>query len=245
VKDNDVTLDSWETTENTRGFMHDLNEASYAFIDFAPTAPGPVIDMGCAFGVATLPTLATGATVIACDLEPSHLDEVQKRTPSDQTSRLTTQQGLFPQDFDFESNSIGAILCSHLLNFLPPDDMEAACAKMFDWLAPGGKIFAESYTHFNKLLCGATPDVAARKAAGDRYPTWIEFGQYAGVDHPITLALQKHMNMFDLDTLSGAFTRAGLGIEKAEYIDCTGKADFMQDTLLDGREWYNIIGTKS
>jgi hypothetical protein len=53
------------------------------------------------------------------------------------------------------------------------------------------------------------------------------------------------MNMFDLDTLSGAFTRAGLAIEKAEYIDCTGKADFMQDTLLDGREWYNIIGTKS
>ena len=49
-------------TLNGTGFMFEvLDEFAEDFIQFAGSAPGPVLEVGCAFGVASLPALAGGA----------------------------------------------------------------------------------------------------------------------------------------------------------------------------------------
>ena len=45
------------------------------------TQKKPILDIGAAYGVNTIPALKNGATVIANDLEQSHLDILVVNTP--------------------------------------------------------------------------------------------------------------------------------------------------------------------
>ena len=77
-------------TMNGRGFMlQSLDPYSQSFADFAAGCSEPVLDIGCAYGIATLAALARGASVCACDMESSHLDVLSDRVPEADRSRLT------------------------------------------------------------------------------------------------------------------------------------------------------------
>jgi len=62
-------------TMNCRGYMHPLSAIGEKFSTHAGTLKDPVIDMGCAYGVASIAALTKGAgKVIACDIEQQHLN---------------------------------------------------------------------------------------------------------------------------------------------------------------------------
>ncbi len=86
----------FEITHNIRGFMHQLNEIGQDFIDFAPTASGLIVDIGAAYGVTTIPIIEQQIAVTACDMEMSHLQELQSRIPQQYHQYLTVKQGQFP-----------------------------------------------------------------------------------------------------------------------------------------------------
>jgi hypothetical protein len=127
-------------TLNRRGRTSDQpNEYSRMFCEFAATARLPVLDIGAAFGVSTLPALAAGAHVVANDLEPRHLEVLLERTPTDDRARLTLLRGCFPHDLEFEDGSLSAVHASNLLNYLTGSEIERGARLMHRWLVPGGK----------------------------------------------------------------------------------------------------------
>ena len=76
-------------TLNNMGYMTSaLDPYSLAFTTFAPAAPGPALDIGAAYGIATLAALAGGARVIANDIDARHLDILSSRAPQEFRSRL-------------------------------------------------------------------------------------------------------------------------------------------------------------
>jgi SAM-dependent methyltransferase len=139
-------------TKNSRGFMHPLSKISKAFIDFSKSH-SPVIDMGCAYGNVTIAALNIGAKcVIACDMEMEHLKILEQEAGLNNADRLQLKQGIFPKEFDFAENSIGAIYASHILPFLSGDEVEQGFKKFYHWLKPEGKLFIVCYTVFIKEL---------------------------------------------------------------------------------------------
>ena len=114
-------------TLNDTGFMFQRRD-DYAneFIEFAGSCRDPVLEVGCAFGVATQPALAAGARVVACDLDQRHLDILWDETPAADRERLECVQGQLPY-VDFDADRFGAILCSRVLHFLDGSAIDARC----------------------------------------------------------------------------------------------------------------------
>ena len=73
-----------------------LDDYSRAFTEYAGTIPDECLDIGCAYGVATLPALANGARVLASDLESKHLEILARRVPPADRPRFRSQQGKLP-----------------------------------------------------------------------------------------------------------------------------------------------------
>jgi len=237
----------YELTSNLRGYMHPLNDIGQDFVDFAKDAPGLVVDMGAAFGVATIPILKKHIPVLACDMERAHLDELNNRTSPSLRSYLKLQKGYFPKDFNFEEKSIGAILLSHILHFLSPIELEEAFDKLALWLAPQGKLFIACYSPYLANMKDYLPLYEARLAKGIRWPYWrlnnahdyfsINGSHFENHEIPPTL------NYLDLPLLTQALKSRGFSIEKAEYLD-PDKNSIPLSARLDGREWCGVVGIK-
>ena len=136
VKDNLIS------TLNKMGYMLAKPETlNQAFIDFAGIAEAPVLDIGCAYGVATIPTLEKGATVIANDLDEQHLTLLVSQVPVSSLHRLRLKPGRMPEDLDFPEESLSAILASRVLNFIHPTKLEECFHLIFRWLKKGGQFF--------------------------------------------------------------------------------------------------------
>ena len=144
-------------TQNKRGFTYKLSKYGDAFLDYARKSKYPVVDIGCAYGVATIPALRTGANVIAVDMDANHLQTIQESVPEKWRKRLTLLQGKFPFELNFAEASIGAFYISHVLPFLTPEEIGEAVHKLYKWLVPGGKVFIISFSPFIKLCEGFLP----------------------------------------------------------------------------------------
>ena len=73
-----------------------LNEINEAFVAFAATADGPVLDIGCAYGIAARAALAAGATVVANDVGLDHLDRPGGAMPAGGPRAAAPGAGAFP-----------------------------------------------------------------------------------------------------------------------------------------------------
>src|SRR5688572_28965717 len=104
------------STINKKGFTYQLTSFGKAFINYVSRSAHPVMDIGAAYGVATLPALLHGATVIAVDLDEVHLKILQESVDPSLLTRLHTFKKRFP-DFDMRSESLGAVYMSQVLPF--------------------------------------------------------------------------------------------------------------------------------
>ncbi len=182
-----------------------------ASLHFASGCDAPVLDIGCAYGIATLAALAEGARVCACDMEASHLEILRDNVPEQDMARLTTQVGHLP-DAHFPSNSVGAILASRVLHFLDGDDVELAVRKMAVWLVPGGHLFLVVDTPYMPSWSASVPTYEQLKREGDKWPGFLpDFSLYASaVADPASYP--EFMNPMDPDILARVCEAAGLQV---------------------------------
>jgi len=161
------------TLNNTGWMTEGLDEVSQAFVAYAATTAGECLDLGCAYGVATLPALAGGARVLACDMEPRHLEILAQRVPPADRARLRCQPGMMPA-VDFPPGSFDAILCARALHFLKGGDIGLTVLRMHAWLKPGGRIFLVADSPYTGPWYKQAKVYEERKAAGCPWPGYVE-----------------------------------------------------------------------
>jgi SAM-dependent methyltransferase len=205
-------------TMNNTGFMTESMDAySQEFATYAGPLQAEVLDIGCAYGIATLAALANGARVCAADIEPKHLRVLEGRVPASQRSRLRTQVATLP-DVDFPRDSFGAILAARVFHFLTGAEIETVVARMHDWLVTGGKIFIVADSPYTGPWYKAAPQYEERKRLGDPWPGFQEnYAQFL----PNTADPAQHpkiINPLDPDILRRVVTAAGFVVEKAAFL---------------------------
>ncbi|WP_029057614.1 class I SAM-dependent methyltransferase [Stappia stellulata] len=223
-------------TANRRGRTTTrLNEINRRFADLAGSAARPVLDLGCAFGVAAHAALASGATVHANDIDPAHLEATARDAPPGTSDRLHLAPGAFPAELDFAPESLSLVHASNLLNFLSGAEIEAGFAKIAAWLEPGGRFLSISGSPYAANIRAFGPVYEANRAAGLAWPG--ECHDLPAVsDDPTISELPAFLHLVDPDVLSRAARAAGLEVEEARFFHRAGTPDYI---ALDGRE--NVV----
>ena len=181
----------------------------------------PALDIGAAYGVATLPAVRGGAWVIANDLDQRHLTALmlQLNHESEEIKqRLTVKLGCILNEIEFPENSLSAILISAVLHFFTGKEIERLMAKMYRWLKPGGKLFTQSFSPYLNTLqqAGVTEQYEIRRAQGEKWPGCFpyftrEFGDKHAWYWPDT------MHFLDADVLKKILEKAGFIHHQIHY----------------------------
>lgn len=226
-------------TLNNQGYMlSSLDVYTQAFVDFSASCALPVMDIGAAYGLTTLPALQKGAKVIAVDLDLRHLDILRQRAGQD-AARLETLCGAFPEEIDAADASLGAALAARVLHFLTPEQLEQAAGKLYRWLAPNGKVFITAETPYLSNWETFIPVYEKRKAEGDPWPGLVEDVMRYVPERGKNLPPQ--MLFLDPGTLKRVFSAAGFIVETVDFIP---RPDFPDDLRRDGRESVGLIARK-
>jgi SAM-dependent methyltransferase len=216
------------------------NEYSQAFIEYAHETKGLVLDIGAAFGVASIPAVEAGATVIANDIEQRHLEVLWERTPKHHRSRLILKIGRFPDDLSFPEKYLDAVHAANLLNFLRGEEILRGLALIWGWLKPGGKVFTNSGTPYAANIQGFIPVYEDRKRHGIRWPGEAEnVQQYSS--HQTLSELPPFIHLLDDEVIRNAFEALGFIVEKAEMYMRNGLPEYLS---YDGRENVGVIAAK-
>jgi len=223
------------------GFTMEMSWVSKQFLEFSKGKALPICDVGAAYGVATLPALEQGNTVIAIEQNPVHLATLDSRVPEALKDSLTCIQANFPDDaVDVEEGACAAILCSHMLAFLSGIRMGKAIPELYRWLAPGGKLFIINFTPYNALLSRFLPVYEARKSQGQAWPGWVDNIFDYMPRNSISENLPVSANYFDKGVLAKEFVAAGFRVEFDDYLSGDENLKF-PDVALDGRELHGLI----
>jgi len=226
-------------TLNGTGFMFEVRDGfAEDWIRFAGGSGEPVLEIGCAYGVAAIPALEAGGRVVACDMEPKHLEILEQRVAPSLRPQHTCVPGALPA-VDFTPGTFGAILCSRVLHFLNGEEIDQSVAKMASWLRPGGRLYLVADTPYG-IWRNFIPAFEQAKREGQRWP-----GMMVGLHNYLpTPGIQKHidkpafMNLLDAELLVRMCTEAGLRVKRARFID---RSDFKGLGALDGRENAGVL----
>lgn len=215
---------------------------------------GRVLEIGAAFGAATLEAIAKGATVFCNDIEPENLAVVRKRfmeTTDDQIESVTGDSNklvLIPGELPNElaampENFFDAILICRVLHFFTGEKIEESLDLMSKLLAPGGKIYIVCETPFLKNWQPFLPEFNKRVANNVEWPG--EINNPADYESSGRAAsLPKFVHWITKEVLDRSLVRAKLAIESSAYINRSGQ--FPDDLLLPdhGKESVGAIGVK-
>jgi ubiquinone/menaquinone biosynthesis C-methylase UbiE len=219
-------------TLNKMGYMTQfVDEYSQRFIDDAEHAKAPLLEIGAAYGIATLEALRKGAKVISNDLDEKHLKILEEICPSNIRQNLTLLPGKFPEEIDIQDNSISSILMCRVIHFFTPDEIALTFKKSFDMLVPGGKLYIVADTPYQKNWAKFLSIYEQKKRNGDKFP-----GLVTNSDDYVTdlgFNLPQMLNFMDDEILHRELTHSGFVIDKLEYIN---RLKYPDTVRLDGRE---------
>ena len=227
-------------TDNAMGIMtEELSPAAKAFVEMAKTTRRPLLDIGAAYGNATLPALAAGATVFANDLSASQLAVLADCTPPMDRERLILLPGRFPGDLALEEGSLDGILCALVLHFFDGPGVQRAIAALHRWLAPGRAAYIAVITPSNSYYRDTRESYAERERNGDPWPGILDPRPL----HPPRWRSQLPplVHLFEKATLRRVAEEAGFEIESLEYF-CYEK--FPEHFRTNGREYLSLIARK-
>ncbi len=236
VKDNLIS------TLNKMGYMMSKPDAlNQAFIDFTLIAEAPVLDIGCAYGVATIPALQNGATVIANDPDERHLQLLKSQVPASSLKRLQLKPGRMPDDLDFAEESLGAVLASRVLNFIHPTKLEECFHLIFKWVKRGGQFFYLGGSPWFGTYKSFIPQYEQNRKDHKLWPGFIEhIKDYASPERAANLP--EFVTLLDKDEVKHLMTQAGFKIQALSYASVDEENP--QEMKLDGREYISAIGVK-
>ncbi|WP_161624828.1 non-ribosomal peptide synthetase [Streptomyces spectabilis] len=208
-------------TLNRTGVMVErLIPYSQEFAAYAGESGGEALDLGCAYGVASIAALERGARVVALDMEQKHLDILGQRVNDEARQRLSLRQGMLP-DVDFEAGRFTAVHASRVMHFLAPDDFRLTLRKMHDWLVPGGKVFLSSDSPYFGYWASKAADYEARKSAGDPWPGYID-DVAAHFEAAHVVGGPPLINAIDPDVFRRECEAAGFVVEQVGYFGAVG-----------------------
>ena len=198
----------------------------------------PIVEIGPAFGVATIPLLeASTVPVIATDISAENLFVLKNRTPEEYRDRLYLNTGRFPEWVDFDSESISAILICRVFHFLKGEVIDEGLEKAHRWLEEGGLLVVTTASPFQSTVLPFMSEYLNNKRQHVRWP-----------GHDKTYGLRSQMpnidpflHVIEIGTLSKAMEEAGFEIVRTEYLD---QGEIMPTLKLDGREATAIIARK-
>jgi SAM-dependent methyltransferase len=222
-------------TQNRTGWAsNQLNEVSERFVAHCRFVTRPVLDIGAAFGLASLAAIESGATVYANDLDPSHLAQIP---PSE---KLILLPGRVPHDLHFPENSLDAVHASNIFHFLTGPQLARGLKSIAHWLAPGGKLFVQAATPWQKPFESFIPVFESRRAAGVEWPGWIEkTTDYS--THRKLGQIPSSIHLLDDKTLQTAAETAGLTVEESTLYR---RRDLPRSLFHDGRECTALLAKK-
>jgi chorismate-pyruvate lyase/SAM-dependent methyltransferase len=229
-------------TKNKNGFTYSLTSFGQAFVDFAAGSDAPVVDVGCAYGIATLPALLNGAKVIAVDIEQKHLQSIERSVSPSLRENLTTVNAPFPH-FDLQSSSVGAVYLSQVLPFLTADEITDGARKIYDWLIPGGQVFIVCFTPYINHVSAFIPEYEKRKVSGQAFPGYIDnLAAYCG-NETMLANLPNSIMHLDRDDLETTFTTAGFIIKELRYFG-EEEGELPDGIRYQGKERVGLIAFK-
>ena len=228
-------------THNRTGWAsNQLNEVSELFVAFCRGAKLPVLDIGAAFGIASLAALKTGATVIANDLEPGHLSAISHAANPEDSRRLILIPGRFPRQLKFAEASLSAVHASNVFHFLTGPQIEQGFSAIAHWLTPGGKLFVQASAPWQQPFQAFVPVFQSRRESGVDWPGWMEnTSQYS--THRKLSQIPAGIHLLDDLTLRRCAEAAGLAVEAAWLYR---RRDLPASLFLDGRECAGLIARK-
>lgn len=242
----------FKTTNNSHGVMHKMNPISKAFVEHSISCNGTVLDIGSAFGIATIPILkeSSHTHVIACDISKNHLEElsgqvkeIDNQNGTNLSSRLTLLNTRFP-DFELRENSLDAVLASHVLPFLSGKEIELGFAKIAKSLKSGGVLYITSYSIYNKVMYKYIADYEKRKEKGDPWPGELEdASDFWDKSNPLTAILPKKLNHLEPCLLESILKKNNYQIKYLDFLSLTD--EIPEDMKLDGREAMGLIATQN
>lgn len=212
--------DHFFATLNRMGYM--LTKPSLliqAFIDYAHQTQGHVLDIGSAYGIASIPAALAGAQVTANDLDHRHLEILWQEAPEEARKNLTLVQGRMPDDLNFQEGQFDAILASRIFTFLPPEKLKSCFGRVHTWLKPGGKFFYLGGTPKVREYVRFLPQYAKNLAAGVEWPGFIE--DVASICPERAHQMPATINLLSEDKVLSLLHGAGFEVEHSQYIQIT------------------------
>ncbi|MFF9687117.1 amino acid adenylation domain-containing protein [Streptomyces sp. NPDC014623] len=217
----DLDFGGMVATLNRTGVMVErLIPYSEEFAQYAGDSDGEALDLGCAYGVASIAALERGARVVALDMEQKHLDILGQRVNDEARQRLSLRQGMLP-DVDFEAGRFTAVHAGRVMHFLAPDDFRLTLRKMYDWLVPGGKVFLSSDSPYFGYWASKAADYEARRNAGDPWPGYID-DVAAHFDAAHVAGGPPLINTIDPEVFRRECEAAGFVVERAGFFGTVG-----------------------
>lgn len=226
-------------TLNQTGFMTpDQNPFNTDFIEFAAQCQFPVLDIGAAYGLVSLPVLHRGAKVIANDIDVRHLLLLREQANIESRNRLFLNKKRFPNEMNFPDNSLGAILLCRVAHFLTGKEMEEAVTKMAKWLVPGGRVYVVTMSPYHHLLNGLLPIYLKGVKENSPWPGVITHM------HEIAPHLKEKipdfLHVMDSNSLGKGFKTQEFNVIKEDLFDYTRP----EAKKSDNKGYYGVIAEK-
>ena len=213
---------------------------------------GKVLEIGAAFGAATLEAIAKGATVFCNDIDPKNLAVVRQRfmettdAPSESltgdSSKLILVPGELPNELiGLPEKQFDAILICRVLHFFSGAKIEESLALLSKLLASNGKIYIVCETPFLRNWQRFIPEFNRRVENKEEWPGEItEPAKFESSGR--ASSLPQFVHWITKEVLDRSLLKAGFAIEHSEYINRSGQ--FPEDLLLPeyGKESIGAIG---
>ncbi|MBP9777557.1 MAG: class I SAM-dependent methyltransferase [Rickettsiaceae bacterium] len=240
IPDEPEAVNGFVPTLNKQGYMAvNLDNYSQSFVSIPKITINQVklLEIGAAYGIASLQALNNGAIVFANDIEIMHLAVLFNKVAESSKDRLIPVVGKFPDELDFPENYFDGILISRVMHFFNGETIVKSLEKLRGWVKPEGKIYIINETPYLSNWQKFIPEYLSRKGRGIEWPGIIldpkVYANFRSGDLP------DLVHWLDHDTLKHAILKAGFvddEIESLEYINRSGQ--FPDDMIMpsEGRE---------
>ncbi|MDP3531926.1 MAG: class I SAM-dependent methyltransferase [Alphaproteobacteria bacterium] len=239
---------------NVIGLVKTLNNMGYMvtkpdilikrFIDYMGITKGRFLDVGAAFGEASIQALKAGASYgIANDIDEKQIKILENRIDPELRSKMAFMPGSFPDKVTWpkDSDHLDGILIARVLHFFDGPQIERALKISFEKLKPGGKIFILVSAPYVRQLEGLRKAMEEGKQKGEKWPGYTKnvwsFSPF------MADIIQPEFHMLDFDVLSKAICETGFIMEYFEEIPLLEKS-LEKVNSANGIEALAFIGRK-